>query len=165
MRLLANINGAAPDEDKERRALRFIAVTFFALAIYVVVEGVRGLIVGEEPDTSPVGIALTGLSIVVMPWLARAKRRVGEQMGSQLVIADAVETKLCAWLSVSTFAGLLAFAAFGWQWLDPIAGFVIAAFAIMEGREAWEGELVCEDDDHQPTNTVNPPSTPAGRTK
>ncbi|WIX79239.1 hypothetical protein QRX50_49345 [Amycolatopsis carbonis] len=55
-------------------------------------------------------------------------------------------TKLCAWLSVSTFVGLLAFAVFGWTWLDPVAGFVIAVFAIMEGKEAWEGELVCDDD-------------------
>ena len=82
-----------------------------------------------------------------MPWLARAKRRAGEQMGSQLVIADAAETKLCAWLSVSTFAGLVAFAVFGLAWIDAVAGFVIAVFAIIEGKEAWEGELVCDDDD------------------
>lgn len=78
-------------------------------------------------------------------------------MNSRLVVADAAETKLCAWLSVSTFVGLLAFAAFGWTWLDPVAGFVIAAFAIMEGKEAWEGELVCddgcEDDDKPATKT------------
>jgi divalent metal cation (Fe/Co/Zn/Cd) transporter len=92
-----------------------------------------------------VGIALTGVSIIVMPWLARAKRRVGEEMQSRLVVADATETKLCAWLSVSTFAGLLGYAIAGWTWLDPVAGFVIAAFAMQEGREAWEGELVCEE--------------------
>jgi divalent metal cation (Fe/Co/Zn/Cd) transporter len=63
------------------------------------------------------------------------------------VIADSTETKLCAWLSVSTFAGLVAYAMVGWTWLDPVAGFVIAAFAIKEGKEAWEGELVCDDDE------------------
>ncbi|MGP3963949.1 hypothetical protein ACTWPT_49095 [Nonomuraea sp. 3N208] len=63
------------------------------------------------------------------------------------MIADAAETKLCAWLSVSAFAGLVAYAAFGWTCIDPVAGFVIAAFAVMEGKEAWEGELVEEDDD------------------
>ncbi|MFJ3620568.1 cation diffusion facilitator family transporter [Streptomyces iakyrus] len=146
IRLLAEIKGGEPDEAKERRALKFIAITFFALAAYVTVEGIRDLIGGEEPDTSIVGIVLTGLSIVIMPWLARAKRKAGLEMNSRLVIADAAETKLCAWLSVSTFAGLLAFAVFGWTWLDPVAGFVIAAFAIMEGKEAWEGELVCDDD-------------------
>lgn len=146
VRLLAEIKGGEPDEAKERRALKFIALTFFALAAYVTVEGIRDLIGGEEPDTSIVGIVLTGLSIVIMPWLARAKRKVGLEMNSRLVVADAAETRLCAWLSVSTFVGLLAFAVFGWTWLDPVAGFVIAVFAIMEGKEAWEGELVCDDD-------------------
>lgn len=145
VRLLAEIKGGEPDEAKERRALKFIAITFFALAAYVTVEGIRDLFGGEKPDTSIVGIVLTGLSIVIMPWLARAKRKAGLEMNSRLVVADAAETKLCAWLSVSTFVGLLAFAAFGWTWIDPVAGFVIAAFAIMEGKEAWEGELVCDD--------------------
>ena len=110
-------------------------------------EGVRDLITGETPNTSIVGIAITGLSIIIMPWLARAKRKAGEQMGSRLVIADAAETKLCAWLSVSTFAGLIAFAVFGLPWIDAVAGFVIAVFAVMEGKEAWEGELACDHDD------------------
>ncbi len=147
IRLTANLRGEEPDEDKERRALKFIAITFFALAAYVVFEGVRDLITGETPDTSLVGIGITGLSVVIMPWLARAKRIAGEQMGSKLVIADASETRLCAWLSVSTFAGLVAFAVFGLPWLDAVAGFIIAAFAIMEGKEAWEGELADDDGD------------------
>lgn len=146
-RLTAEVRGREPDDVKERRALRFIAVTFFALAAYVVAVGARDLITGEEPDRSVVGIVLTGLSVLVMPWLARAKRRAGELMGSRLVIADAAETRLCAWLSLSTFAGLVAFAWVGWSWLDPVAGFVIAGFAVVEGREAWEGELVPDDDD------------------
>ena len=147
IRLTANLRGEEPDEDKERRALKFIAITFFALAAYVVFEGVRDLITGETPDTSLVGIGITGLSMVIMPWLARAKRIAGEQMGSKLVIADASETRLCAWLSVSTFAGLVAFAVFGLPWLDAVAAFIIAAFAIMEGKEAWEGELADDDGD------------------
>lgn len=146
VRLLAEIKGGEPDEAKERKALKFIAITFFALAAYVTVEGIRDLITGEKPDTSMVGIVLTGVSIVIMPWLARAKRKAGLEMNSRLVVADAAETKLCAWLSVSTFAGLVAFALLGWTWIDPVAGFIIAAFAIMEGKEAWEGELVCDDD-------------------
>jgi divalent metal cation (Fe/Co/Zn/Cd) transporter len=145
-RLRAEILGGDVDEKKERRALRFVAITFFVLAAYIIVEGVRDLATSARPDVSLVGIALTGVSLVVMPLLARVKRRVGQEMKSRLVVADAAETKLCAWLSVSTFAGLLGYAAFGLTWLDPVAGFVIAAFALMEGREAWEGELVCEDD-------------------
>jgi divalent metal cation (Fe/Co/Zn/Cd) transporter len=140
VRLTAELRGAEPDERKERIALRIIAVTFFLLAAYVVVEGVRNLIAGERPDTSIVGIVLTGISIVVMPLLALAKRRVGRELDSRLVLADAAETALCAWLSVSTFAGLVAYALFGWTWLDSVAGFIIAIFAINEGREAWFGD-------------------------
>lgn len=149
-RLVTELRGGSADEAAERRALRFVAVTFFVLAAYVTIEGVRDLITGSEPALSVVGIALTGLSIVVMPWLAYMKRRAGEAMNSRLVIADAAETKLCAWLSVSTFVGLVAYALAGWGWVDPVAGFVIAGFALKEGREAWEGELVCNDDDGSP---------------
>jgi divalent metal cation (Fe/Co/Zn/Cd) transporter len=62
-------------------------------------------------------------------------------------MADAKETQLCAWLSVSTLAGLVAFYIFGWNWVDSVASLVIAVFAIMEGREAWAGELACDDCD------------------
>lgn len=144
VRLTADLRGDEPDERRERIALRAIAVTFFALAAYLVADGVRALVVAERPDTSVVGIVLTAVSIVVMPTLAAVKRRVGVRLGSALVVADAAETRLCAVLSVSTFLGLLAYAALGWTWLDPVAGFLIAAFAVMEGREAWEGELVEE---------------------
>jgi divalent metal cation (Fe/Co/Zn/Cd) transporter len=146
-RLRAELRGGQPDEAKQRRALRFVAVTFFALAGYLLVEGVRDLAIGATPEASPVGIALTAASIVVMPWLAARKRAAGLAMRSRLVVADAAETRLCAWLSVSTFAGLLAYALVGWTWLDPAAGLVIATFAVKEGREAWQGELVCDDDD------------------
>jgi divalent metal cation (Fe/Co/Zn/Cd) transporter len=145
VRLLAEVRGRGVDEDKERLALRFIAVTFFALAGYVLVEGARDLATGAKPDTSAVGIGLTAASIVVMPWLARAKRRAGEQLGSRLVVADAAETRLCALLSVSTFLGLVGFAVFGATWIDAVAGFVIAYFAVREGREAWAGEIAGDD--------------------
>ena len=146
-RLRAEIAGGEPDEAKERRALRVVAVTFFVLAAYVTIEGIRDLVVGDEPSISVLGMVLTGLSAVIMPTLARLKRTAGGTMNSRLVLADAAETELCAWLSVSTLAGLVGFAAFGLSWIDPAAGFVIAYFAIREGREAWEGELVCDDDD------------------
>lgn len=145
VRLRAELRGDEPDERKEAVALRFIAVTFFLLAAYLVVEGVRTLIVGERPDTSVVGIVLTGASMLIMPTLAWFKRRVGTRMSSRLVLADAAETALCAWLSVSTFVGLVLFAWLGWTWLDAVAGFVIAAFAINEGREAWQGHHDHED--------------------
>lgn len=139
-RLLSELRDRPIDEGKERMALRIIAGTFFALAAYVVIEGVQNLVAAEKPATSTVGIVLTGVSVVVMPLLARTKRNVGETLGSRLVVADAAETRLCAWLSASTFLGLGGYALVGWTWIDPVAGFVIAHFAVREGREAWDGD-------------------------
>ncbi|MCF7547447.1 cation diffusion facilitator family transporter [Pseudonocardia sp. WMMC193] len=147
LRLAARLRHGEADEAKERRALKAVAVTFFVLAAYVIIEGVRGLVGGEEPDTSIVGLVLLATSVVVMPLLAHAKHRVGVQLGGdQLIHADAAETKICVLLSISTLAGLGLYALTGAAWLDPVAGFIIAAFAIHEGREAWEGELVKDDD-------------------
>ena len=148
LRLAARLRHGEADEVKERRALKAVAVTFFLLAAYVVVEGIRSLLGAETPERSTVGIVLLVLSIVVMPVLARAKRRVGEQLGGDpLILADAAETRICVLLSISTLVGLVVFTLTGAAWLDPVAGFVIAVFAINEGREAWEGELVEDDDD------------------
>lgn len=148
LRLAARLRDGEADERAERRTLKAVAVTFFLLAGWVTVEGVRSLLSGEAPDSSPVGIVLLAVSLVVMPVLAAVKRRVGLRLGDPLVLADAAETRICALLSASTLLALLAFAVTGAAWLDPVAGFVIAAFAVHEGREAWEGELVEDDDDH-----------------
>lgn len=146
-RLSAEMRHGEVDEARERRALKAVAITFFALALYLVIEGVRDLAVGSTPETSIVGIVLTALSVLIMPTLARYKGVNGERLGSSLVVADAAETKLCSWLSVSTLISLVLFAIVGWTWLDPVAGFVIAYFAVREGREAWEGDLDEDDDD------------------
>ncbi|WP_107767174.1 cation diffusion facilitator family transporter [Nocardioides terrigena] len=148
LRLAARLRHGEADEAKERRALKAVAVTFFVLAAYVTIEGIRSLIEGESPDQSTVGIILLAASVIVMPLLARAKRQVGEALGGdKLILADAAETKICVLLSISTLIGLGLYALTGAAWLDPVAGFVIALFAINEGREAWEGELVDDDDD------------------
>ncbi|MEV7989480.1 cation transporter [Micromonospora sp. NPDC085948] len=148
LRLAARLRHGEANEAKERRTLKAVAITFFVLAAYVVIEGVRSLIGGEEPDTSIVGLVLLVASVVIMPLLARAKKSVAMQLGGdQLILADAAETKICVLLSISTLAGLGLYAVTGAAWLDPVAGFIIAAFAIHEGREAWEGELIEDDDD------------------
>lgn len=147
IRLAARLRNGQADEAKERRTLKAVAVTFWVLAAYVIIEGVRDLLGGSTPDNSVVGIVLLVLSVIIMPVLAAAKRRTGEQLGDQLILADAAETKICVLLSISTLVGLVLFAITGQGWLDPVAGFVIAAFAINEGREAWEGELVEDNDD------------------
>ncbi|GIG28088.1 cation diffusion facilitator family transporter [Cellulomonas marina] len=147
LRLAARLRHGHADEAKERRVLRAVAVTFFLLAGYVTVEGIRALLGSEEPDTSPVALVLLATSIVVMPVLAAAKTRVGRALGDNLILADAAETRICVLLSISTLAGVGLYALTGAAWLDPVAGFVIAAFAVHEGKEAWEGELVEDDDD------------------
>ena len=130
-------------EERERLALRLIGASFFLLAAYVAVSSLRDLITGSEPDASTIGIVLTAVSLAVMPALARAKRRAGEQMGSRTLVADSTETRLCAYLSASTLAGLAANAVLGWWWADPIAALVIAAVALREGLEAWRGDTCC----------------------
>lgn len=148
LRLAARLRHGEADEAKERRTLKAVAITFFVLAAYVTVEGVRALIVGEAPESSTVGIVLLVASVIIMPLLARAKRHVGLALGGdQVILADAAETRICVLLSISTLVGLGLYALIGAAWLDPVAGFVIALFAVHEGREAWEGELVEEDDD------------------
>lgn len=130
-------------EEREQRALKLIALSFFALAAYVTVESVRDLVGAAEPDTSPVGIGLAIASLIVMPLLAAAKRRVGVALGNRTVTADAAETQLCAYLSAILLAGLL-LGAVGIGWADPVAALAIAYLAVREGLEAWRGDDCCD---------------------
>lgn len=103
LRLAARLRNGQADEAKERRTLKAVAITFFVLAAYVTVEGVRALVGGEAPESSMVGIVLLVASVIIMPLLARAKRRVGLALGGdQLILADAAETRICVLLSIST---------------------------------------------------------------
>lgn len=134
------------DEARERLALRLIAVSFFVLATYVVIESVRDLLFVEaEAGDSTIGIVLAALSLLVMPTLALAKRRTAAQLGSATLRADAAETMLCAWLSAVLLGGLVLNATVGWWWADPLAAIGIAGLAAKEGFEAWRGES--RDDD------------------
>ena len=144
-RLRAQFYSGEFNEDKERKALKLIGLTFFLLAGYLTFTSVRNLLADNISEVSVVGIALTFLSVLIMPFVAHLKMSTGRKLGSRLLMADAKETQLCAWLSVSTLAGLVAFYAFSWGWVDSLASLVIAIFAIIEGREAWSGELACDD--------------------
>ena len=146
-RLGGERSGRHDDEAVERiehRAEKLVGASFLILAAYVAFESVRALINAEAPDASPIGIGLTSLSIVVMLWLARAKRLTGEALGSRAMIADAQQTYACWYLSLTALAGLALNAFFGLWWADPIAGLAIVAFLLREGWEAWNGE---DDDD------------------
>lgn len=140
-------DGVEADESRERRTLRLVALTFYGLAAYVTVEGVRSLLSGDVPDSSPVSVGLLALSLVVMPVLAAAKMRVGRALGDPLILAEAAETRICVLLSASTLLGVGLHQLTGAGWWDPVAGFVIAVLAVREGREAWEGELVEGDEE------------------
>ncbi|MEM9516474.1 MAG: cation transporter [Actinomycetota bacterium] len=113
------------------RAQTLVAWSFVALAGYVSITAVLDLVGGHEPEASSLGIAIAGLSLVVMPVLAAAKRRVAHQLASQAAVAEAAQTNVCTLLSAALLIGLSANAALGWWWADPIAGLVIA------GAAAW----------------------------
>ncbi|QGZ47178.1 cation transporter [Streptomyces sp. QHH-9511] len=130
-------------EAREKNALRIIAVSFFALAAFVSADAIRALIGSGEADSSVPGIVLASLSLAVMPFLSAAQRRAGRELGSASALADSKQTLLCTYLSAVLLVGLVANAALGWSWADPIAALVIAAIAVKEGREAWRGEGCC----------------------
>ncbi|QHY98693.1 Cation efflux family protein [Streptomyces sp. S4.7] len=130
-------------EAREKKALRVIAVSFFALATFVTADAVRALAGGGEAESSVPGIVLAALSLAIMPFLSAAQRRAGRELGSASAVADSKQTLLCTYLSAVLLAGLVANAALGWSWADPVAALVIAAIAVKEGREAWRGDNCC----------------------
>jgi len=134
----------AASERAERRAVRLIALTFFAIAAYVSVDALLKLAgAGAEPAHSTTGLLLVALSLVVMPSLAWAKRRVAVGLGSVALKADAAETQLCTYLSAVVLVGLAANALLGWWWMDPLAALIVAALATKEGRAAWKSGALC----------------------
>lgn len=127
-------------QEADRLAQRLIAASFAVLAIYVGVESGRDLVLSDQPDASLIGIVIAALSLVVMPVLARAKRRLAPLMGSRAVEAEAKQTLLCALLSGALLVGLSANAALGWWWADPLAGLFIAALAGYETVSVWRAD-------------------------
>jgi divalent metal cation (Fe/Co/Zn/Cd) transporter len=128
---------------RERRVLRVIAVSFFALAAYVTVESVRALFGGAAAEHSTVGVVLAAVSLAVMPGLSYAQRRAGRELGSATAVADSKQTLLCTYLSAVLLVGLGLNGLFGWSWADPLAALAIAAVAVREGGQAWRGEGCC----------------------
>ena len=124
----------------EKGTLRAIAIAFFALAAYVTASSLLALFGQVDVEHSTLGIVLTALSLVVMPFLSLAERRAGREAGSATAVADSKQTLLCAFLSAAVLAGLLLNSLFGLWWADAVAALVIAGFAIREGIEAWKGD-------------------------
>jgi divalent metal cation (Fe/Co/Zn/Cd) transporter len=132
-------------ERSERISLRIIGALFLALAAYVAADAVESLISREVPDPSVVGIVLAAASLVVMPLLANAKRKVAVAMGSGALAAESRQTMLCTYLSAILLGGLLLNAALGWWWADPVAALVMVPIIAREGIEAIRGRATCGD--------------------
>ncbi len=130
-------------EARERRALRLIALSFFALAAYVTVDSVRTFFTAAAPESSLTGVVLAAVSLVVMPVLSTTQRRAGRELGSASAVADSRQTLLCTYLSAVLLAGLLLNTVLGWWWADPAVALFIAFAAVKEGRTAWRGEQCC----------------------
>jgi divalent metal cation (Fe/Co/Zn/Cd) transporter len=142
-------------ERRERRALRIIAVSFFALAAYVTADAVRALLGAGEAEHSSAGLVLAALSLAIMPGLSYAQRRAGRELGSASAVADSKQTLLCTYLSAVLLIGLAVNSLLGWAWADPIAALVIAAVAVKEGREAWRGDACCALPAKAPAATIS----------
>ena len=125
------------EERIEKRAARFVAITFFVLGGYVLYESVKKLVSVEIPDPSLPGIIIAMTSIVVMPLLTWQKYKLGKAIDSRALIADAKETLVCAFLSVALLLGLGANYLFGFWLADPIVGLIVVVFLFREGWEGW----------------------------
>jgi len=134
---------ATDPETREKAALRFIAMSFFALAAYVAADAVRSLLGFGEARPSLIGIVLAAASLVIMPVLSLAQRSTGRELGSRSAVADSKQTLLCTYLSAILLAGLVVNGLWGWSWADPIAALGIAAIAAREGLNAWRGDPCC----------------------
>jgi divalent metal cation (Fe/Co/Zn/Cd) transporter len=134
-------------ERAEQRAQKLVAIQFFILAPYVGFESIQALIHGDHPGVSWLGIALSASSLIVMPVLGITKQRIADQIGSAATKGEGRQNMLCAYLAGALLLGLLANAALGAWWLDPIVGLLIAAVAVKEGLETWSGEgCTCTSD-------------------
>ena len=130
-------------ETAEARAQKGVAVSFWLLAPYVAIESIRNLLTQERAETTVLGIALTATSLVLMPALGIAKKRLGARLGSGATAGEGEQNLLCAYLAAAVLAGLAANSLWGWWWLDPVVGLGVAAVAVREGIEAWRGEGCC----------------------
>jgi divalent metal cation (Fe/Co/Zn/Cd) transporter len=141
--LLWRLASPREDESRERRASRLVGVSFFLLAAYVLFESAASLSRREAPASSWVGIGLAAVSLVVMPLLARAKRRVASAIRSRALVADSRQTDLCAVLSAILLGGLGLNALLGWWWADPLAALAMVPLIALEGRKAWQQKHCC----------------------
>lgn len=131
-------------EKLERKALKLVGLSFLLLAAYVAFDSTNSLLEREAPERSILGIAIAVLSLIVMPWLAHAKRKTAAHLNSAALHADSRQSSLCACLSAILLGGLLLNALLGWWWADPVAALGMVPIILNEGREALKG-VACSD--------------------
>jgi divalent metal cation (Fe/Co/Zn/Cd) transporter len=144
-RLSADLNPARR-ERVEQQTLRLIGLCFLALAVYVSLEAFRALVGRTAPEQSPLGIGIAAASLLVMPFLARAKRIVAAQLGSGALAAEAKQTLICTYLSAILLVGLVLNTLWGWWWADPVAGLAMVPLIAWEGLEGIRGRSACGED-------------------
>jgi divalent metal cation (Fe/Co/Zn/Cd) transporter len=127
----------------DRRARKLVALSLVALAAWVAADAAHTLWTREKPSPTLVGIVLTVVSMVVMRWLARAKKAAARALHSHALESDAAQTTICFWLSVIVLAGIGLNRLFGWWWADPVAALGMTVFLLRESRQAWRGEACC----------------------
>ena len=142
--LLWRLFSPVHDESREQIALKLVGISFLILAAYIAFDAIKSLLVYEPPDTSAVGIGLSIVSLILMPILARAKRRSAANLNSRAMRADSRQTDLCAYLSAILLGGLVLNALWGWWWADPVAALIMVPIIAREGFEGLRGEI-CED--------------------
>jgi divalent metal cation (Fe/Co/Zn/Cd) transporter len=143
-RLRADVDPARR-ERVEAASLHIVGICFLALALYIAYDSVRMLFGHDAPERSLPGIVLAMASLVVMPILARAKRRVARRIASSALAADARQTELCMYLSAILLAGLVLNAMFGWWWADPTAALLMVPVVVREGVKSLRGRACCGD--------------------
>ena len=143
-RLRHDTNAARREQD-ERTSLRIVGACFVALAAYIVYESGESLLRSRPPERSIPGIAIAAASLVIMPLLSRAKRRIAAALGSGAMHADSRQTDFCAWLSAILLGGLLLNALAGWWWADPVAALLMTPIIAREGIDGWKGKACCSD--------------------
>ncbi len=154
--VLWRFRATVAQERAERRAARIAGVLLFALAACVVVVSVMALVGYSEPKATLLGIAILIAAAVVMPWLAKEKRRLSGATGSAALRADAAQSALCAYLSLIALAGLAINAVWHVKWADPIAALVLLPLIVWEGREAMRGKVCgCRSKPVEPAEVQN----------
>jgi divalent metal cation (Fe/Co/Zn/Cd) transporter len=143
-----SVGDASPDriEAIERKAGRIVGGALFALAGYAVLQSAATLLLHVEPERSDLGIVLAAVAMIGMPVLSRVKGNVAQAIHSPALKGDAACSITCAYMAASLLGGLALNALFGWWWADPIAALGIVYFLVREGREAWNGNSCCGDE-------------------